>query len=462
MSASSLLASAREDGVALDASPEAMGAGSSDFGHIARGRSLGVVRPGSARGVSEAIAFARRRGISLALRGGGMSQSGQSVAQDGLTLDLGEFRTVEQPNRARLAVRCGAGATWRQLLATTTPHGLVPRVAPLNLDLTIGGTLSAGGMGSSSHRHGLAVSNVLAAEVVLGTGDIVTCGPVQERPVYDAVLGGVGRCGVLTSVELALELAPAKVRTSFLLYEELDALLADQLTLAGRSGVLHLEAFCSASIQGLRRGPEGRRQPLRHWLYGLHVSTASSAGNAEPDSDLLDGLHHARVLHCEDDDVGPFFSRYDVRFEGMRAMGAWAQPHPWFEVLLPAAAAADLVRAAQELPAFLGDGHRLTVVAERDHPLAVAFPGSGPTVIFAVLPTGVPEPLLKPALGAVGQLARRAADAGGKRYLSGWLFEMGPEAWKAHYEERYDRLVALKDEFDPANVFRSRLAPLRA
>jgi cytokinin dehydrogenase len=129
-------------------------------------------------------------------------------------------------------------------------------------------------------------------------------------------------------------------------------------------------------------------------------------------------------------------------------------------VLLPAGAAADVVRAAQELPAFLGDGHRLTVVAERDHPLAVAFPRRGPTVIFAVLPTGVPEPLLGPALGALGQLARRAADAGGKRYLSGWLFEMGPEAWKAHYEERYERLVALKGELDPSNVFRSRMPGL--
>ena len=460
MSAPSLTDTAREAGVTLDASAEATGAGSNDFGHIARGKSLGVARPTSARGVAEVVAFARRRGLSLAPRGGAMSQSGQSVANEGLTLDLGELRAIDAPDAERLVVRCGPGATWRQLLAVTAPLGLVPRVSPLNLDLTIGGTLSAGGMGSSSHRHGLAVSNVVGAEVVLGTGDVVTCSPSQQRSVYDAVFGGVGRCGVTTSVDLALEAAPAKVRTTFLLYEDLEAVLADQLTLSKRAGVLHLEAFCSASIQGLRRGPDGRRQALRHWLYGLHVTTASAGGTAETDVALLAGLRHARVLHVEDDDLAPFYSRYDMRFEGMRAMGAWAQAHPWFEVLLPADAAAEVVRAAQELPAFLGDGHRLTVVAELDHPLAVSFPRRGPTVVFAVLPTGVPEPLLGPALGALGLLARRAASLGGKRYLSGWLFEIGADAWKAHYEERYERLVALKNEFDPSNVFRSRLAPL--
>jgi cytokinin dehydrogenase len=453
-----ILEDAREAGVDLDAGAEAQAAGAVDFGHIARGRSLGVVRPTSARGVADAVAFARRRGLSLVPRGGAMSQSGQSVADEGLTLDLGGLRAVETPNRERLSVRCGAGATWREVLAATLPLGLTPKVAPLNLDLTLGGTLSAGGMGSSSHRHGLAVSNVVAGEVVLGTGDVVTCTPTRERRVYDAVLGGVGRCGVLTSVDIALEAAPPQLRTAFLLYEDLDALLADQLLLAGREGVLHLEAFCSASIQGLRRGsgPGARRQPLRHWLYGLHVTTVSSG--ASPDG--LQGLRFARQLHVEDDDVSPFMSRYDVRFESMRVMGAWAQPHPWFEVLLPADAAADIVRAAQELPAFLGDGHRLTIVADRDHPLSVAFPRRGPTVIFAVLPTGIPEPLLGPALGALGQLARRAADAGGKRYLSGWLFEMGRDAWKAHYEARHERLVALKNELDPSGVFRSRLPPL--
>ena len=444
----------------VDASAPALAAGGADFGGLVRGTARGVARPGSTGAIAEIVGFAHRSHLPLVPRGGAYSQSGQSIPLDGVVLDLKRMNRVGAPDRERLTVVTEAGATWRDLLRVTLPLGLAPRVAPLNLDLTVGGTLSAGGMGSTSHRHGLAVSNVVSAEVVLGTGEVVRCGPGRERRVFDAVLGGLGRCGVITSVEHALEPVAPKVRTFFLLYEDLGVLLADQALLAARAGVHHLEAFCSASVQGLRVGPGGRRQPLRHWLYGLHVSAWHHGDPEPPATELLAGLRFGRMLHEEDDDVGPFASRYDVRFEGMKAMGAWAQPHPWFEVLLPPAAAVDVIRAALELPAFLGDGHRITFVADRDRPAAVAVPGAGPTVIFAVLPAGVPEPLVPPALAALEGLQRAADAVGGKRYLSGWLFERSVAGWKAHYGADYDLLVAAKRALDPHDVFRSRLGPL--
>jgi hypothetical protein len=49
---------------------------------------------------------------------------------------------------------------------------------------------------------------------------------------------------------------------------------------------------------------------------------------------------------------------------------------------------------------------------------------------------------------------------GGKRYLSGFLFDMDPIRWRQHYEQDYDSLLSAKRELDPDNVFSSRLAPL--
>jgi cytokinin dehydrogenase len=72
-------------------------------------------------------------------------------------------------------IACGAGATWRAVLARTLPRGLVPRVVPSHLDPTVGGTISVGGIGSTSHRFGAAASNIDALTVVVGSGDQVWC-----------------------------------------------------------------------------------------------------------------------------------------------------------------------------------------------------------------------------------------------------------------------------------------------
>jgi len=389
-----------------------------------------------------------------------MSQSGQSVANGSVSVDMRHHCRVAAPDLERRTVVCGSGATWRTVLEQTLRSRLAPRVSPLNLDLTVGGTLSAGGFGTTSHRNGVAVSKVTTAEVVLGTGEVVRCGPSTMRDVFDAVLGGTGRAGIISNVEIQLEPVPETLETFFLLYEDLDAMLADQTTIVASGCAFHLESFCSASIQGLRRSPSGRRVPLTHWLYGLHVTVAADPG-AEG-MDLPSGLRFTKRLHVEQEtDYAAFAARYDVRFEGMRSTGAWEHAHPWFEALLPFDRAASVVRRALEiLPPFFGDGHRVLTVAEADHPAAMAFPERGPCAIFGVFPVGIPPALRESALAALAKVNEAVVEAGGKRYLSGWLFEMGTSAWQTHYGKAYVQLVDAQQRFDPNCVFRSMLTPL--
>jgi cytokinin dehydrogenase len=447
-------------GLGVETSEGALAMNGADFGRLVQGKALAVVRPSSTDHVRELVAWARRHGHGLTPRGGGLSQSGQSVANDSVSVDMRDHCGVAAPDLERRTVGCGSGATWRKVLEQTLGSRLAPRVSPLNLDLTVGGTLSAGGFGTTSHRNGVAVSKVTTVEVVLGTGEVVQCGPTTRRDVFDTVLGGTGRAGIIGNVEIQLEPVPEAIETSFLLYEDLDAMLADQAVIVASGCALHLESFCSASIQGLRRGPSGRRVPLTHWLYGLHVTVAADA-SAEAAA-LPSGLRFDKRLHVEGEtDYAAFAARYDVRFQGMRVSGAWEHAHPWYEALLPFDRAASVVRRALEiLPPFFGDGHRVLTVADTDHPAAMAFPERGPVAIFGVFPVGIPPALREPALAALARVNEAVMEAGGKRYLSGWLFEMSTSAWQAHYGNAYGRLLEAQRRFDPDGVFRSMLAPL--
>jgi cytokinin dehydrogenase len=447
-------------GLRIETSSSALTANASDFGRLVQGEALAVVYPRSTEHVRELVLWASRHGHKLTPRGSGMSQSGQSVANASVSVDMRDHREVATPDLERSTIVCSSGATWRSVLSRTLGSRLVPEVAPLNLDLTIGGTLSAGGFGSTSHRNGIAASRVKRAEVVLGTGEVVACGTNTRRDVFDAVFGGAGRVGIICNVELQLEPVPEALETIYLLYEDLEVMLADQLALVADGRALHLESFCSASIQGLRRGATGRRQPFSYWLYGLHVTIAANGPTRS--AELLRGLRFAKQLHVEQEpDYAAFASRYDVRFEGMRATGAWEHAHPWFEALLPFDSAATVVRRALELlPPFFGDGHRVLLLAEMDHPAAIAFPERGPAVIFGVFPAGIPPALREPALDALAKLNEVVAEVGGKRYMSGWLLEPNTSAWQAHYGTTYSQLAEAQRTFDPDGVFRSMLDPL--
>jgi cytokinin dehydrogenase len=352
-------------------------------------------------------------------------------------------------------VEVAAGTSFRTLAEATLPAGLLPEAMPLNLDLTVGGVLSAGGIGSTAHRFGLVAGTVESVEVVTGTGEVVRASAAEEPGLFAAVLGGLGRCGVITSAVLRLRPAGPRVRTAYLLYDDPAQWVADQRLLVERGGADQLEAMCSAAVQGFAAGPGGRR-PLAHWLYGVHI-TAEGDGGVEPD---LDGLSPWRVLLVDEDSTLSFLARYDGRFAAMRATGTWDQPHPWFECLLPGDQAAALVpEVLAALPLSLGDGHRLLWVDPAGLPPLVARPEGEPVAAFAVLPTGVPEAVLPAVLDGLGRVWELLDAAGAKRYLSGYLGSPDEAWWRRHFGPRYDQWAGAKAAYDPDGVFCSALFP---
>jgi FAD/FMN-containing dehydrogenase len=114
-----------------------------------------------------------------------------------------------------------------------------PVTTDVNL-LTVGGTLSTGGLGGTTFAVGMQVDHVLELDVVTGRGDLVTCSPNRNKELFHAVLGGQGQCGIIVRAVIPLVPAPTHVKFYRLSYTNLEAFVNDQLLLARKRTFDHL------------------------------------------------------------------------------------------------------------------------------------------------------------------------------------------------------------------------------
>ncbi|HEV2763156.1 MAG TPA: FAD-binding protein, partial [Pyrinomonadaceae bacterium] len=141
-----------------------------DFGHMVHRQPAAVLKPGSVNDVVEMVRFARRNGIKVAARGQGHSTQGQAQVEAGVVVDMSTLNAIQEVNAADALVE--GGARWLDLLQQTVPQGLTPPTLVDFIELSVGGTLSLGGIGSQSFRFGPQVDNVLELQVVTGEGEL--------------------------------------------------------------------------------------------------------------------------------------------------------------------------------------------------------------------------------------------------------------------------------------------------
>lgn len=440
-----------EAGVRIGA-PAEREAAEVDFGRLVRKPAAAVLTPRSAEDVARVVAFANARGLGLTPRGRGMSQGGQSIPDGDVSLDLSAMIDVEEPDRASMTLQCSAGATWRAVVSAAAPHGLLPKVAPLNLDLTVGGLLSVAGVGATSHTYGAAVACVAELDVVTGGGVRIRCSEERDRAVYHTVLGGLGRAGLIVGARVELRPFKPRVRTFYLLYDAIEPWLRDQRVLIASGRADYLEGFCTPCVLGLRATPHGRG-PFAQWFYGLHVTVEHEPGSAPEAGQVLAGLDPYRLVHVEDGDTVAFAARYDSRFTGMRRSGAWEQPHPWVEAMLPGDTVHELLAAILDvLPLAFGDGPRFLFVNRRRVPPFLKMPAGRDVGCIAILPVGVPNHVLPDALEALRTIHHRIVAGGGKRVLSGWITMMDERALGEHFGEEEGAWADARREIDPKGV----------
>jgi FAD/FMN-containing dehydrogenase len=161
-----------------------------------------IARCSGTADVVAAVRFARVHDLEIAVRGGGHNVAGTAVCDDGIVIDLSAMRGVWVDPASRVA-RVQGGALWGDVDHETQAHGLATTGGIVSHTGVAGLTLG-GGIGFLMRKHGLAVDNLLAAEVVTADGSIVRASADEDPDLFWALRGGGGNFGAVTSFQFAL------------------------------------------------------------------------------------------------------------------------------------------------------------------------------------------------------------------------------------------------------------------
>jgi FAD binding domain len=117
-------------------------------------------------------------------------------------IDLSRLADVEIIDKERHLVRIGGGATWGQVAAALAPHGLAISSGDTK-SVGVGGLTLTGGIGWKVRKYGLALDNVVAAEVITAGGEVVNASAAQHPELFWAIRGGGGNFGIVTAFDFA-------------------------------------------------------------------------------------------------------------------------------------------------------------------------------------------------------------------------------------------------------------------
>ena len=179
-------------------------------------RPAAIVRAAGAGDVMQAVNFARENKLLLAVRGGGHNIAGKAACDGGLMLDLSAMRSVRVDPAAKRA-RVEPGALLSDFDRETQAFGLS---TPTGINSTTGmsGLTLGGGFGWQSRKRGLTIDNLVAADVVLASGEFVQTSATQHPDLFWALRGGGGNFGVVTSFEYQLHPLGPQVLAGLVVY----------------------------------------------------------------------------------------------------------------------------------------------------------------------------------------------------------------------------------------------------
>lgn len=175
-----------------------------------------IIRCTGAGDVAAAVDFAREAALPLAVYGGGHGVTGNAVCDGGVVADLRPMKDISIDAQARTC-RAGAGATWGELDAATQRHGLAVTGGRVSTTGVAGLTLGSGS-GWLERKLGYTADNLLSVQMVTADGQIVTASGTENPELFWGICGAGGNFGVVTSLEFRLHPVGPEVLGGMLLY----------------------------------------------------------------------------------------------------------------------------------------------------------------------------------------------------------------------------------------------------
>ena len=425
--------------------PSALSPFADDFGHLVHRTPCAVLEPGSVNDIAVMIAFCARHGVPVAARGQGHQTFGQAQVRDGLVIDMSPLNSISIDPVAR-TVSAGAGALWSALLSASLEHGLTPPVFTDYIELSVGGTVSAGGFGGATQRFGAQVDNVTELEVVTGTGEVLTCSAADNDELFHAALAGLGQVAVITRCTVRLVAAPTSVRTYTLAYPTAAGLMAAQRLAAHDGRFDWLEGSVS---------PVGAAAQFA--LQGAAYFTTTPPDDAA----LLNGLGFTGTPQIQDVAYADFIDQLAPVVAFLKSTGEWFDPHPWLNLLVPDAAADSFVSTtvAGLTAADIGASGVVLVypvpTAKLNAPLLRVPQGGEFAFLFAILRTAAPDTGALPAstmLAANSVLYHDNQSLGGTQYPVGSIPGLTRAEWRLQYGGQWPFFVGAKHRYDPRRI----------
>jgi FAD/FMN-containing dehydrogenase len=410
-----------------------------------------IVRCASADDVVAVVSFARENGILLAVRGGGHNVAGTAVADGGLVVDLSLMKGV-QVDPERHTVRAEGGVTIGELDEETQKFGLATPMGVVS-ETGIAGLTLGGGLGWLRRKYGLSSDNLVSVDIVTADGRYLTASETENPDLFWGIRGGGGNFGVVTSFEYQLYPVGPEVMFCFVVYpgdrakevlwfcEEYVAQASDEVSPLGVLGrVPHDELFPEewhgkpyAAILAMYSGSveEGERvlQPLRDL--------------GDPIADLSEPMPYTEAQKLLDEDY-PEGGRYYWKSVNLNGLG-----DEEIERLMAHAETAPSDHSTIDVWYQGGAMNRVgteeTAFGDRSAPYLLGIEGNWEE-------SHEDEANVAWVRGCVADM-QRFSDGGMYLNFPGFL-EEGQEMMRDAYGENYERLVALKNEHDPANLFR--------
>jgi FAD/FMN-containing dehydrogenase len=408
-----------------------------------------IARCANAEDVAKAIAFARRQDLPLAVRGGGHNGAGLGTVEDGVVIDLSLLKDIDVDPQAR-TVRVGGGSTWGEVDRATGEHGLA---TPSGIISTtgVGGLTLGGGLGYLTRKYGLAIDNLLEAELVLAGGERVRASVDEHPDLYWAIRGGGGNFGVVTSFLFRLhEVGTVIAGPTFWPVESgADVLSVYREFLPTAPRELY-GFFAFATVPPAPPFPAEihlRKVSGIVWCY-----LGSEQAAAEAMAPLLDALPQP-LLHG----VAPMpHAALQSAFDGLYPPGDRWYWRADFVKEIPDEAVAIHARYGAELPTMKSTMHMYPIdgaahdVAPTD--TAWSYRDAQWGSVFA----GVdPDPRNADVIRqwSIDYFEELHPYSAGGAYVN-MMMDEGQERVRASYRENYDRLAKVKAKYDSENVFR--------